>query len=258
MTIDSDTASHFERDRAFHDSTAHVYDQVITEPRDLANRYLFARVDRLIPRGGVMLDLACGTGHMLQRYGSRFDSRTGVDQSTGMLEQARRNLARAGLADTSLHAATVFDFLADDRGTYDFITCVGFVHHLPPSLFEQLLDDILPRLAPGGTLLLAEPVQPKVDRAPLPIHRWNAKSVMTERAALLAGADDDHDEAPLPESLFLDTPLARGFRLVGESRGWEIFPRNLPVKLIDRLAIWAMDACFWRQGYIVVRLYRPA
>ncbi|MFB9067042.1 class I SAM-dependent methyltransferase [Pseudofulvimonas gallinarii] len=255
--IDPHTAEHFERDRVFHDNTAHVYDQVISEPRALANRYLFGRIGHLVPSGGAQLDLACGTGHMLTRYGARFDCRIGVDQSGGMLEHARRNLERAGLAaDTRLENASVFEFLARDSATYRFITCVGFVHHLPPELFADLLDQIRPRLAPDGVLLLAEPVQPKVDRAPGPIARWNARSVMPERAAMIHAidADDDHEEAPLPEALFLDTPLQRGFRLLGESRGWELFPRNLPERWTDRLAIRLLDALYWRSGYIVVRV----
>lgn len=253
---DSSLDEHFRRDRAFHDSTAHVYDRVITEPRALANRFLFARVAHLIPRGGAMLDLACGTGHMLMRYGARFDRRTGVDQSAGMLEQARGNLASAGLAATELHAETVFDFLGRDTGRYRFITCVGFVHHLPPELFERLLDDVRPRLDDDGVLLLAEPVQPPP--VPAPIARWNARSVMNERVQLLAGAEDDPDEAPLPERLFLDTPERHGFRLLGESRGWELFPRHLPERLSDRIAIRLLDALYWRRGYIVVRLFAPA
>lgn len=259
--IDHHAAEHFERDRVFHDNTAHVYDQVISEPRALANRHLFRRVRHLIPTGGHQLDLACGTGHLLTRYGARFDRRTGVDQSTGMLDHARSNFERLGLAaDTRLEAASVFDFLERDHGQYRFISCVGFVHHLPPELFENLLDLIRPRLAPDGVLLLAEPVQPKVDRAPWPIHRWNAGSVMPQRIAMINAieAEDDHEEAPLPEALFLETPLRHGFSVLGESRGWELFPRNLPERWTDRLAIRLLDALFWRSGYIVVRVLAPA
>lgn len=255
--IDPHTAEHFERDRVFHDNTAHVYDQVISEPRALANRHLFRRVQHLIPTGGRQLDLACGTGHMLGRYGARFDSRVGIDQSAGMLEHARANLERSGLmAQTRLEAASVFEFLERDTDSYRFISCVGFVHHLPPELFESLLDLVRPRLAADGVLLLAEPVQPRVDRAPWPIHRWNAGSVMPARVAMINAidAEDDHEEAPLPEALFLDTPMRHGFRLLGESRGWELFPRNLPERWTDRLAIRLLDAVYWRSGYIVVRV----
>ncbi len=258
--IDPHTAEHFQRDRVFHDNTAHVYDQVISEPRALANHHLFRRVRHLIPTGGAQLDLACGTGHMLTRYGARFDRRVGVDQSAGMLGFARHNLERAGLAaETRLVNASVFDFLQGDRETYRFITCVGFVHHLPPELFAQLLEQIRPRLAPDGVLLLAEPVQPKVDRAPRPIERWNAGSVMPARVAMINAidAEDDHEEAPLPEDLFLDTPMKHGFRPLGESRGWELFPRNLPERWTDRLAIGLLDALYWRSGYIVVRALAP-
>ncbi len=259
--IDPHTAEHFERDRVFHDTTAHVYDQVVSEPRALANGLLFGRVHHLIPRGGTQLDLACGTGHMLLRYGHRFEARVGVDQSAGMLAQARTRLERAGLlGGTRLETASVFDFLAGDRGRYRFITCVGFVHHLPLELFAGLLDGIRPRLAEDGVLLLAEPVQPRVSRAPWPIHRWNARSVMPQRAALLHAlqAEDEHEEAPLPEALFLDTPLRHGFRLLGESRGWELFPRHLPERWSDRLAIRLLDVLYWRSGYIVVRVLGPA
>ncbi|MBX3727209.1 MAG: class I SAM-dependent methyltransferase [Xanthomonadales bacterium] len=257
MSIDPDLQQHFDRDRLFHDSTAHVYDQVISEPRAAGSALLFRRIEAHLPRGGDMLDLACGTGHMLMRYGDRFQGLVGVDQSGGMLAQAQRNLQAAGLARARLQQASVFDFLKADRQRYRFISCVGFVHHLPPEMFAGLLDLIRPRLADDGVLLLAEPVQPKVSRAPWPIERWNAGSVMSERVALLAGDHEDADEAPLPEALFLETPLRHGFRLLGESRGWELYARHLPERWIDRLAIRVLDALYWRQGYIVVRVLAP-
>lgn len=254
MNIDSETRNHFERDRAFHDRTAHLYDAVVTEPRQQANRHLFRRIEHVLPTGGDMLDLACGTGHMLARYGARFDRLVGVDQSAGMLDRAAGNLKRVGLQRTRLEQASVFDFLARDGSRYDLVSCVGFVHHLPPPLFDALLAGIVPRLAgEGAVLLLAEPVQPAVDRAPWPIARWNAGSVMAERAAWLDDGGEDAEEGPLPPALFLDSPARHGLRRRALSRGWELFPRRLPERGIDRLAIWALDAWYWRSGYIVVQ-----
>lgn len=252
MVFDTNTHRRFERDKGYHDSIAHVYDRVVAEPRAFANHLLFARVQGFIPRSGVMLDLACGTGHMLIRYGKRFERATGVDQSIGMLEQAKRNLAAHGLPNIELIAANVFDFLATHGCGYHFISCVGFVHHLPVELYGELLAQIKRHLRRDGVLLLAEPVVPHRAAPPTPVHRWNAESIMRDRVGLLAAAEADPDEAPLPYQTFVGVPPTQGFRMLGTSRGWELFPRHLPEHLVDRIAIRLLDALYWRSGNVVV------
>lgn len=252
MIVDTHTRDHFQRDRAYHDRTARLYDEVVIEPRRFANRLLFAQVERFVPRGGAMLDLACGTGHMLIRYGERFERSTGIDQSRGMLEEVERKLEPHRLERIELITAEVFDFLATDRRTYDFVTCVGFVHHLPVELYGHLLDQIRPRLSCDGVLMLAEPVVTIAKAPPVLVQRWNERSVMRERARLLANAETESVEAPLPYETFAGVPMERGFRRLCLARGWELFPHHLPEWLSDRIAIRLLDALYGRSGSIVL------
>src|SRR5687767_911927 len=151
------------KDAAYHDVIAAEYDAVVVAPRELPNRLLFAPIDPLVRGGDAMLDLGCGTGHMLRRYAGRYARATGVDHSRGMLDVAARHVdsKRVTLVHSDLDA-----FLASSSDTFDLVTCVGVLHHLPVARIAPLLADVARRLRPGGVVVLAEPVQ--VDLATLP------------------------------------------------------------------------------------------
>ena len=108
MTNRSD---HEEKDIVYHAAIAHEYDSVIVQPRELANEILFGRIEEAIPSGGRMLDLGCGTGHSVLRFGRRFDAVIGVDHSPEMLAQARDKLESAQTDNTVLLCQDLFDFI---------------------------------------------------------------------------------------------------------------------------------------------------
>jgi SAM-dependent methyltransferase len=245
---------HFDHDIAFHRKTAAIYDHVNSEPRLLANDLLFAPLDRQVAAGESMLDLGCGTGQMLLRYGNRFRRRVGVDHSEEMLDLARTRLSGSTAGECTLLKSEFFEFLAAHPDRYSLVTCVGCLHHLPVTAFAVFFRLVRARLAENGQLLLAEPVG-TVGRAPPPlVTKWNATSVMATRAALMP-MEESH-EAPIDEDTLLRQPGSFGFRRVVTSRGWELFQRKIPASLIDHVALRYLHARFGGTGNVVAVLWQ--
>ena len=245
---------HFDHDIAFHRKTAAIYDHVNSEPRLLANDILFAPLDRQVAPGESMLDLGCGTGQMLLRYGSRFRRRVGVDHSDEMLDVARTRLAGSATGQCTLLKSEFFEFLDTHRDRYSLVTCVGCLHHLPVAAFAVFFRLVRARLAENGLLLLAEPVGTGGRTPPPLVTKWNATSVMATRAALMP-MEESH-EAPIDEDTLLLQPGSFGFRRVVTSRGWELFQRAIPASLIDHVALRYLHARFGGTGNVVAVLWQ--
>jgi SAM-dependent methyltransferase len=245
---------HFDHDVAFHRKTAAIYDHVNTEPRLLANDLLFAPLDRHIAAGESMLDLGCGTGQMLLRYGARFRCAVGVDHSPEMLDLARARVPAVAAGRCTLVQTDFFEFLATSPDRYSLVTCVGCLHHLPVEAFDPFFRLVRARLRAGGQLLLAEPID-TAGRAPPPlVRKWNAKSVMAARAALMP-MEESH-EAPIRDDVLLQQPRDFGLRRVVASRGWEIFQRAVPASVLDRLAMRWLHGRYGSAGNVVAALWQ--
>jgi SAM-dependent methyltransferase len=245
--------AHFERDISFHRKTAAIYDHVNTEPRLLANDLLFAPLDRRVTAGDAMLDLGCGTGQMLRRYASRFHRAVGVDHSDEMLALARHTLPMAAGGRCTLVKSDFFDYLETCGDTYALITCVGCLHHLPVDAFGVFFERVRARLAHRGQLLLAEPVDTQGRSPPAAVRRWNARSVMATRAALMPM--EESEEAPIREDVLLDLPRAFGFDRIVVSRGWELFQHAVPAKLVDHVAMRWLHTRFGGDGDVIAALW---
>ncbi|HSE13514.1 MAG TPA: class I SAM-dependent methyltransferase [Rudaea sp.] len=241
-------AEHFERDIRYHAAIAHEYDAVITQPRAFPNDLLFGALDPLIVPGACMLDLGCGTGQMLLRYARRFEAAVGVDHSPQMLAEARASLGRRGLTGVELRQSDLNEFLARDDRQYDLITCVGCLHHFPHADIPRAVHALSRRLAPRGAFLFAEPIDVPIETLPAEIAAWNATSVMRGRG--YSSPAEDPDEGPLPLALVHDALAAANLRVVAESRGWEMFPQQLPPSLADRIALWQMHHRYGANGNI--------
>jgi SAM-dependent methyltransferase len=122
------------RQQALYDHVAHDYDEVF-KPH-VAEHYLRKRtavVRELLPFGGNVLDVGCGTGALagwIQRAG--YDV-TGVDASTGMLVEALENGVGAVFAAYS-------SALPFEDGTFDLSLSVATMHHLETP--ERVADTI--------------------------------------------------------------------------------------------------------------------
>jgi ubiquinone/menaquinone biosynthesis C-methylase UbiE len=121
-----------------------VFRTEATQLADVARR--FAR--------GHLIDLACGTAYWLPHYVASCSAVTLFDQSARMLDEARKKIARLGVADRcSVIGGDVFDCeLGQDK--FD-CALVGFLLSHVPEAQEQVVFELLQRtLTPAGRFLI--------------------------------------------------------------------------------------------------------
>jgi SAM-dependent methyltransferase len=247
------TSSHAEKDIRYHDIIASQYDRVVVEPRWASINALFRPMSRCLPaKRRLMLDVGTGTGHMLRRFAHLFDHAVAIDHSNAMLDVTRATTARLGLSNVDFVAADAHAFLARESRQFDLITAVGFLHHLQPSSLVELLGLARARLAPGGVLIVSEPIV--TDAAePRAIEWWNR--AYRSRPESYDENPEDPDEAPLELTALKAALASASLRIVGEGRGWEIFPRN---GALDGVAIPVLHALFGGTGPVYWAACRAA
>lgn len=91
---------------------------------------------------GRALDFGCGAGRLTEAMTAYARDVTGFDISPGMLDEARKRGGKARYVDA----------LPD--GPFDWINSYIVFQHIPPARGLALLDELLARLAPGGSLSL--------------------------------------------------------------------------------------------------------
>jgi len=242
--------SHYEKDLAHHEVIASEYDRVVVSPRAVANEQLFRQFIRIVKDKRRMIDIACGTGHMILRCASQFESVVGVDHSAAMLQEARRKVAERGWNNVQLYESDVFDFLRGMRETnFDLVTCVGFLHHVPSADVPDAIDAIARLLAPGGTLLVSEPVKIDGSQIPEAVSDWNRRSVAARTQYSMSA--DDPDEEPLDADLLLQAHTLAGLALLRVRRTLEVFPHQEPASLRDRAQIWYFNRRWGHLGNVL-------
>ncbi len=116
---------------------------------------------RFLAPGMLAIDFGCGRGHfslaMARTVGPR-GRVVCVDVQERMLATLARRAARAGLSDRlELRRITGEDAgVADLAGRAGFVLLMFVVHEVPDA--GRLFRDLAPVLAPGGRILLGEPV----------------------------------------------------------------------------------------------------
>ncbi len=112
------------RQRALYAAVAHEYDDVF--PRHIAEHYIDKRtslIKRLLPLGGQVLDVGCGTGQLGAAIASEGYDVFGVDLSAAMVSKARQR----GLSGTYAAVTTALPFA---EASFDLALTVATLHHL--------------------------------------------------------------------------------------------------------------------------------
>ncbi|MCX4454796.1 class I SAM-dependent methyltransferase [Streptomyces sp. NBC_01340] len=108
------------------------------------HRWILRQLPRRFNRA---LDIGSGSGDLARLLAGRAAAVKGIDSDPAITAQAQK-LTPAALAVTFTVADAMAEFPAD---SYDVITCVATIHHLP---FTQALTRFRRHLAPGGTLVI--------------------------------------------------------------------------------------------------------
>lgn len=116
-------------------------------------RVLRAELDRLpLPPGGLVLDAGCGSGRTMEEL-ARYGTVEGVDASPDAVEAARaRGRARAQLGR--------LEALPFPDGTFDLITCLDVLEHLPDD--RAALAELRRVSRPDGWLVVTVPAYPRL------------------------------------------------------------------------------------------------
>ena len=101
------------------------------------------------------LDFGCGVGRLLIPLARRCDEVTGVDISSSMLAEARRNCDAAGVNNVRLVQGD--DELTGVTGQFDFVHTYIVLQHIPVARGEQLVRILASLLAPGGVAMFQVP-----------------------------------------------------------------------------------------------------
>ena len=130
-------------------------------PSDMQREWV-ARVLRLIPPGGTVLDAPCGMGKYFAMLATAGHRVAGADQSAGMLARAR---ARARGIAFSLEHTSLQDLSYADR--FDAVLTIDAMEHIPPEDWPGVLANLHRAVRPGGLLYLTveELQQHHIDRA---------------------------------------------------------------------------------------------
>ncbi len=104
-----------------------------------------APVDPASLEGQAVLEMGFGNGSLLYHTGAYRPKRLGGVELGDTLEQTRRNLADLPPGMLELHRE---DLTQVNLGTFDFVYCIGVLHHLASP--EQGFDAVLRHTRPGG------------------------------------------------------------------------------------------------------------
>jgi SAM-dependent methyltransferase len=103
---------------------------------------------------GRLLDLGCGTGHLLLPLASVFDQAVGVDPEPDMLREAARLAAETGVRNVEWvrGASTDLPTLRLQLGRFDLVTIGTAFHFMDPHATLAALRDVV---RPGGGVVVA-------------------------------------------------------------------------------------------------------
>jgi 2-polyprenyl-3-methyl-5-hydroxy-6-metoxy-1,4-benzoquinol methylase len=114
-----------------------------------ARRYYAALVRRYGPKGGQLLEMGCGLGHLLGLLQDDYDC-VGIDLIDYSIEQTRLNAPKAKALQMSADDLSTFP-----DASFNVVVALHLVEHLPNPL--HTIQEVNRILAPGGMWLFATP-----------------------------------------------------------------------------------------------------
>jgi 2-polyprenyl-6-hydroxyphenyl methylase/3-demethylubiquinone-9 3-methyltransferase len=102
--------------------------------------------------GARALDVGCGGGLLSEAVSRKGARVTGIDLAPGMVEVARLHAAEEGL-DIDYRMMAAEALAADPAQTYDVITCMEMLEHVPHP--QRMLVTLAALVRPGGSVFVS-------------------------------------------------------------------------------------------------------
>ena len=102
--------------------------------------------------GARALDVGCGGGLLSEAVSRKGARVTGIDLAPGMVEVARLHAAEQGL-DIDYRMTAAEALAADPAQTYDVITCMEMLEHVPQP--QRMLATLASLVRPGGSVFVS-------------------------------------------------------------------------------------------------------
>jgi ubiquinone/menaquinone biosynthesis C-methylase UbiE len=106
------------------------------------------------PSDGIVLDAGCGIGDHSLRIADRGYRCCGVDLSECVLETARKDAVKRGLASKTSFVCQPLEDLAFENDTFDAVYCRGALMHIPQ--WKRALANLCRVLKAGGRIAILE------------------------------------------------------------------------------------------------------
>ena len=115
-----------------------------------------ARLDYIDRRAGLaekrVLDVGCGGGILAESMAQKGADVRGIDMAQAPLSVAQIHSKRSGTA-VDYRRATAEDMANDEAGTYDIVTCLEMLEHVPDP--ASVVDACARLVRPGGHVFLS-------------------------------------------------------------------------------------------------------
>jgi SAM-dependent methyltransferase len=144
------------RDLHLYGELAPVYDFVYGEMYDYEAQAEKIR-DNSLEKAESILELACGTGRLLEKLREDFETRVGVDTGSGCVEIARERNPEA-----KIHQEDMAEFETEQR--FDVVAVMGYsLGALAPGELEKLFSMVSKVLREGGVLVVEHEEEESTD-----------------------------------------------------------------------------------------------
>jgi SAM-dependent methyltransferase len=132
---------------------ARTYDEFFESGRSSVEA-LLALLEQNLPEDRPLrriLDFGCGPGRVALAFASSAELVLAVDVAPAMLEETRRNAARAGLSNIRTRLT---DELSEEDDEFDLVHSESVFQHIRPRVGYPLIVSLARRLRPGGAIAL--------------------------------------------------------------------------------------------------------
>ena len=194
----------FIKKQAFISDTKRAHsDRFLKKPVDSILEYLrFAKAKLYIPKGATLLDVGAGDGNFFRYLNGHIQSAVGIDSNlTQSVEFGDCRL---------IPGYFPHDFV--ESGTFDVITMLAVIEHIPEDVLPEVADACWKYLKPSGRVVITVP-HPRVDRL----------LEMMKRLRIIEGISIHEHYGFNPECL---TDIFKYWKLVKKER-WEFGCNNL-------------------------------